>query len=999
MKSPHKNLTPKIDAFKSLSCREISHDKMTSHYWHRLSRAKVAVRPPRAKNDGKGDWPTGTTQAPAAMIRLAALAILLVSYFSVTFSAQAVGGSAGMPDFRQEADTHDLNLPAWGPYSKRYAGISHIPDLKSGLRFDVSVLPGYYRAGVLIPNVLFDSGYFPWEANSDMKRFAYRYELEWKDTVYADVTYSIVNSNTVLATMDCVNNSSLAQNLVLNVVAAVDYPETFPALNSQLPARTQWVNAVDYDQLVFGQPRPDDGLVFDGWRRGEARSVDYLDGSAVARDFGKLAGDTATYTLQFPEAVKQGTLSIRYRMKENTRAVFKLHGLVNKRVTFTGNGQFQIRQVPAPGMAKGSQPLVFESTGGAGMEFNGFFFGPAETAGQIRLTPTQKRFAPDIITEGGPGSAILKYDDADTFYGLAWDFSPYVVRKYLNDELDIFFRKNLQNHYSTKFTGNEKGHFTDIFLRPIALEPKSAKTVHALICNGTLAEVKRQIASYRAAPASVATNAAPAETPFANALPEGEKYIFSQKMMRACVLSDVVYPIYTEGSYIRHFTPGKCWNSLYTWDSGFIALGLAEINLNLSAQCLNAYTTPPGSQSAFIFHGSPVPVQLYAFFELWNKTQSQELRAYFYPRLKQYYEFMAGRSGGSTTRALSSNLLKTWDYFYNSGGWDDYPPQGAVHELHLEKTVTPVITTAQCIRCAKMLRMTAEALALTNDVAAYDRDIQVFSDALQTYSWDAQSGYFSYVVHDQTGKPARYFTDSQSGRNFDMGLDGAYPLLAGICNSGQQDILLGKIFSPTNMWTRYGIGVVDQSAPYYRKDGYWNGTVWMPHQWFMWKTMLDLGRADLAAKIAHTALEVWKTETDASYHTFEHFLAETGRGAGWHQFSALSTPVLGWFSAYYEPGTVTTGFEIAIMSQSFSAAKTRYEAELVFDTATVAHERSMLVCLNPASDYEASFEGMKLEVASPCKGFIEIQLPATNRGGKLLVTPAGTQGVPKAAPK
>ena len=29
-------------------------------------------------------------------------------------------------------NTHDLSLPDWGPYTKRYIGVSHIPDKKSG---------------------------------------------------------------------------------------------------------------------------------------------------------------------------------------------------------------------------------------------------------------------------------------------------------------------------------------------------------------------------------------------------------------------------------------------------------------------------------------------------------------------------------------------------------------------------------------------------------------------------------------------------------------------------------------------------------------------------------------------------------------------------------------------------------------------------------------------------------------------------------------------------
>ena len=39
-------------------------------------------------------------------------------------------------------DSHDItSLTSWGPYSKRYAGISHIPDIKKGIRFDFSVMP------------------------------------------------------------------------------------------------------------------------------------------------------------------------------------------------------------------------------------------------------------------------------------------------------------------------------------------------------------------------------------------------------------------------------------------------------------------------------------------------------------------------------------------------------------------------------------------------------------------------------------------------------------------------------------------------------------------------------------------------------------------------------------------------------------------------------------------------------------------------------------------
>ncbi len=153
-----------------------------------------------------------------------------------------------------------------------------------------------------------------------------------------------------------------------------------------------------------------------------------------------------------------------------------------------------------------------------------------------------------------------------------------------------------------------------------------------------------------------------------------------------------------------------------------------------------------------------------------------------------------------------------------------------------------------------MLRQAALTLNLKQDVKEYDTDIQKFSSALQNYSWDQGSGYFSYVKHDKNGVPIGFFYDTVSGKNYNMGLDGAYPLLSVICTEPQKNTLLNRIFPKNRMWTPSGIGVVDQSAPYYRIDGYWNGSVWMPHQWFMWKTMLDLGRCDLAYKIAKKSI-------------------------------------------------------------------------------------------------------------------------------------------------
>ncbi len=889
-------------------------------------------------------------------------------------------------DFNQLTNTHDIiTLSPWGPYSKHYAGISHIPDMQKGVRFDVSVMPGYYRNKVLVPNVLFESGYYPWKVSADMRRITYRYELEWKDQVYVDVTYSVLDSSTVLISMNCVNHTSLPQNLTLDAMSYLDYPSDYPKFEIKHSENVTWVNGIAYENLTFANPRPSDDLVYNGWFRAEQRNDSYIGSSAIAKNFGDDQQDIVTYTLPISKQQLKGELCFRYRLGENTKVSFKCSGLINQMVTFQGTGEFELLSLPYEVTREGNQTLRLESQGGAGIELNGFFYGPKKDVEESQIVNVEKRFRPEIALDTANSNLMLHYPDISTQYGIAWDFSPFKVREFLNDELDIFFRENVHHHTQNIFRGNGLGHFTDVYLRPIEMQPNSERTIYGMICSGNKASVEKRLNDFKTKRKLLQDKDTFADNPFSGILPEGEKYVFSQKMMRAAVLSNIVYPIYTQGNYIRHFTPGKWWNSLYTWDSGFEAIGLTEIDPKKALECLNAYTTPAGSQSAFIHHGSPVPVQMYAFYDLWNETQSRDLLNYFYPRLKQYYEFMSGSLGSSTTRVLKSNLLKTWDYFYNSGGWDDYPAQVAVHDLKLEDKVAPVITTAQIIRVAKILRMVAQELDMKKDIKKYDEDIALFTNALQKYSWDEQAGYFSYVTHDDQGNPTGFFKDSKSGKIYNMGLDGAYPLFSGICSKHQEDVLLDRIFSKDHMWTPAGIGVVDQSAPYYKIDGYWNGTVWMPHQWFMWKTMLDLGKPDLAFKIASKALDVWKTETDESYYTFEHFFAKSGRGAGWHQFSGLSTPVLAWFDAYYKPGTVTTGFEVWIEQQSFSNEKDSYEASLSFDQATAKHKRSMIVCMNPARKYSVLFNGDKAEVTSPLPGVLEISLPVTNKSGKLVV--------------
>ena len=910
--------------------------------------------------------------------------------------------SASRFDIKQLAQTHDLlSLPDWGPYSKKYFGISHIPDLSRGLCFDLSVFPVLTKGQPKLPSVMDQSGVHPWESSADADFYSLRLELLWKDQIYCDLSFIRTSERGRLVRMELVNQTGEIQEVALHCLTQLVFPpvkeltaEPIRLCEAQLPPGAVWVHALDYVDLHFAKPRPTDNLVPDGKWRGEERLHDSVGGSALAENFGKDSGDAVNYRVRLTERLAEAVLVWRFQMEQEKSVTLQMDGDKQGKIVVRGTGKFETAIISLGPLSAGAHEFRFTSAGGAPVALNGFALTEQEHAGDIRFVEAPWHPVPEIETASN--GLILKYEDVQCYYGFALGMPLEGNRTLKWRDLDTAFGAVPGPNTKERIFGNRRrGHagdpdslFVNAFSKPFTLQPKSRSVIYGFVCTGDRARVRKDLAGFDPrSPANETHYLAAKKTAICPiASPAGEAFTFSQQLMSAVTLTNLVYPVYTQRNYIRHYSPGRSWDCLYTWDAGFIGLGLLELDLNKAVELLNTYLTPPGSQSAFIHHGSPVPVQIYLFHELWNRTQSRELLEYFYPRLRQYHRFLAGRLGSSTTRRHQDNLICTWDYFYNSGGWDDYPPQKDVHQRKLEAFVAPVVNSAHTIRCAKLLRMAAAALGRTEDFPEYDKDIAVLSASLQNYSWDAASGYFGYVVHDESGAPKGILRDS-GGVNFNMGLDGIYPLNAGICSKEQEERILERLFSSKNLWMDIGITTVDQSAPYFVPTGYWNGSVWLAHQWFFWKTMLDLGRADLANRIAQTGLKIWKQVTDATYDCMEHFMPKEPYGAGWHQFSSLSSPALSWFASLYTPGRFTCGFETWVMDCQFSENNRRFYARLK-SAGDSARKFSVLACMKTDSRYQVHWNGEPAEFQNVHDGLLQIQLPREGKPGELIITHA-----------
>ena len=796
--------------------------------------------------------------------------------------------------------SYTLNLPDWGPYNKIYLGAAHVADRKKGLRFDLNLFPGYFRRSVMSVRDLADSGAKMMGASKNLSRFVYRYQVEWKDRVYVEADFTSVN-NVLTVKCDFVNNTDRPESLSMNAVMSMkgcseNHRQIIPA---EVTVKDGiWVDALDYSAISTSQK-----IAYDGRYLCEGRESGFVGGSFIdSKKFGK-KGDSLEYSFK---PVLCDKIGIRYR-GEGSLLMKTDCGEYNISLPYSENISIYYFEVK-----KGNYSVVTLFPQDCRADLDGFVIG-----GEAGFDDNSNYFVPHVEkTEGGIN---IRFGDRE--YAVRTDCEDYFIRSLKTDDVGQLLTSFIHNHVSNKL-GDEGHDYVDMFIRPVFVDANSKKTVTITI---TAPESENFEADHKIA------------EPECN--PSGEKYRVSQKIMSAVTLTNVVWPIYSRRGYILHNTPGRNWDSLYTWDSGFIGMGLLQMDVQRAVDCLNAYMTPVGDiHSPYIFHGSTVPTQIFLYAEIFAKTGDVEFLKRFYPMIRQQYRFYADMR--KRQDAKKTGMFALWDVFYNSGGWDDYPPQKYVHDNRMEEDVCPVISAAETVLFAKILKNHGEILGV--DTGEYDEDIEFYSNAVNKYAWDEESGYYGYVKNDGTILKI-------DGVNGDMGMDGAFPFVAGISNEERSSRIVENI--KKGMVTPIGVSVVDVRAPYYRKDGYWNGSIWMPHQWILWKACLDNGEGEFAEQIAKTALDLWETETSYTYNCYEHFMITNGRGGGFHQFSGLSTPVLMWFSAYFKPYTVSSGFMTLITDKKIT------EGEISFSVKSNAKKPVVLVCLPENEKYTVITSG------------------------------------------
>lgn len=884
-------------------------------------------------------------------------------------------------------------MPLWGPYSKKYMGISHVADSlsKMGARFDFIVHPTLWNSAFPPPNVTFPSGYHLWHCREDYSFYAYRCELMWKDQIYCDVSFSRMDSDSYLVRCEFINHTDLRQNCLINAYSALEFPHAYYCRVS-VPSGTLLIDARDYSCYEYATPRPWDQENPDGMHKGEFADFRFLNGFGLGdrcqndhvpslhlKPFGEEKGDLVSYDVCL-DSFQSPVVTLRYRTVSDHDAVFSCAG---QAILLPASQELRLVSFA---VRKDLSHLTLQSLGDGGVELDFLAITEKGQETEIETSLVPHGFVPQVSSQSWERgrSVRLHYPETHSTYYILTHHERTRERVLDSGCLEDALPNRLSNGdptYDTlqrTFSGSfqdkksDEGFFHNVLIRSIYLAPHSRHTEYMVISTAPITPLSD--AAYE----EIYHNARPSDDMGYNE--SGKPYTLSTRILKATLLTNVVYPVYRHGKWIIHFTPGKRWDSLYTWDSGLIGIGMLEFSPAISRYILETYLSEEDNPDfAFLLHGSLVPTQFAQYFEMLQRENDKTSLLSLYPRMMRYYRFLTG-AAGSTTAKFQNGLFSTYDYWYSCSGMDDYPAQMYMIARQMMHCTCPCISTAQILRAAKILRMAATALGLDDDVRSLTLDIERSSEALNTLAWDEEAGYYSYTVYDEDHQPPR-FLRNETGENMNKGMDGIYPLIAGVVPPDRTARLLSHLKNPQEMWSPSGISAVDMSASYYFDDGYWNGNVWMAHQWFIWKTMLDLGETDFAYAIARRALDLWKTETDFSYNTYECFGIETGRGGWFHQFGGLSSPICVWANAYYKPGTVTTGFDLWLGHQE----TTPTSADLRFRYDGNADTYAILLCLSDQHSYTALLNDAPYPCTQREAGMLEITLSHRVKEGHLRI--------------
>ncbi|MCD6219580.1 hypothetical protein J7K43_04245 [Candidatus Calescamantes bacterium] len=373
--------------------------------------------------------------------------------------------------------------------------------------------------------------------------------------------------------------------------------------------------------------------------------------------------------------------------------------------------------------------------------------------------------------------------------------------------------------------------------------------------------------------------------------------------------------------------PGREWSKFFIWDAGMIAVGAIEEDEEIAERIIEEMPDPEKMGDKVFNYGSFIPTALFALWELYQKTGDKSILHRHYKTMKNlvvamyFYPFRIGdiRHDGMVRPVRNRTGVDDYPALVYADGWPfawDYKETLPLNSSRKFQQIISVGMTCLAIRLLKILRLIAYIIGRKEDISCYTGWIEKSEEVMNKNYWDEEKGVFLNRLESEKKL---------------LDIEGVYeylPLFSGSVDNKRRKVLLKKLLDRRKYWTPYGITVVARDNPNYREDGYWNGGIWIPTQWFFWKAFYNLGMVDMAKTIADLTIELWDTNHKKTLCCWEKFCVKNGLPAGNSRFSGLSTPLLALWSARRKKGRIQVSQEVLIERQG-NVQKGVYEFTII----------------------------------------------------------------------
>lgn len=178
---------------------------------------------------------------------------------------------------------------------------------------------------------------------------------------------------------------------------------------------------------------------------------------------------------------------------------------------------------------------------------------------------------------------------------------------------------------------------------------------------------------------------------------------------------------------------------------------------------------------------------------------------------------------------------------------------------------------------AKSLSHMAKELGYVGESVKFMDDAVKRTDLINKIFWDDETGFYYHV-----DKSNHTFTFKKNNDLKRKEIIAFLALWAGVADKAKAEKLMTHLKNPDEFWRTFGIPTLSADDSYYNPIGYWNGPIWVPWQYLIFRGLLDYGYEDEAKQLTDKVLDniTYQLKTN---HWFWEFYSADDYQAGWNK--------------------------------------------------------------------------------------------------------------------